>query len=360
MKIAFFITPHGFGHAARSSAIMEALLELDAGCAFEIFSQVPEWFFEPNLSGSFVCHKLACDLGLVQKGPFHEDAEATARSLDAFLPFDGGLVRTLAGRLRGLGCKAVVCDIAPLGIVVAAEAGLPSVLVENFTWDWIYRVYADEVPAMERHAAYLERIFGSAGVRIQTEPVCARIRGAALVTAPVGRRPRSPAAAVRRELGVPEGEPLVTITLGGLSRDHGVPPYLKGRDEAWFLVPSGGAVPSRDGRTISIPFHSHLYHPDLIAASDAVIGKIGYSTLAEAFQAGTPFGYIPRGKFRESGPLCAYVEAHGLGAEVGEAEFSDGGWLARLPALLRMPRGNPLEESGAKAAAKAILGAAIP
>ena len=35
-----------------------------------------------------------------------------------------------------------------------------------------------------------------------------------------------------------------------------------------------------DGRSV--------FHPDLVNASDAVIGKAGYNTLAEVFYAGTP------------------------------------------------------------------------
>ena len=40
-----------------------------------------------------------------------------------------------------------MCDISPLGLMVAERAGLPSVLVENFTWDWLYAPLVAQDPA---------------------------------------------------------------------------------------------------------------------------------------------------------------------------------------------------------------------
>ena len=37
MRIAYFVTPHGFGHAARAAAVMVALQEIDLTIQFDIF-----------------------------------------------------------------------------------------------------------------------------------------------------------------------------------------------------------------------------------------------------------------------------------------------------------------------------------
>ena len=49
MRIAYFVTPHGFGHAARAAAVMVALQEIDPAIQFDIFTQVPRWFFQDSL-----------------------------------------------------------------------------------------------------------------------------------------------------------------------------------------------------------------------------------------------------------------------------------------------------------------------
>ncbi|CAN5879555.1 hypothetical protein BH18ACI5_BH18ACI5_20630 [soil metagenome] len=39
--------------------------------------------------------------------------------------------------------QLVISDAAPLACTSAARAGIPSIVVSNFTWDWIYSGYAD-------------------------------------------------------------------------------------------------------------------------------------------------------------------------------------------------------------------------
>ena len=76
-RIAYFITPHGFGHAARASAVMEAVNKIDPSVSFDIFTTVPRWFFENSLSGRFTYNEFTTDVGLIQKTPFLHDLEQT-------------------------------------------------------------------------------------------------------------------------------------------------------------------------------------------------------------------------------------------------------------------------------------------
>jgi UDP-N-acetylglucosamine:LPS N-acetylglucosamine transferase len=89
---------------------------------------------------------------------------------------------------------------------------------------------------------------------------------------------------------------------------------------------------------IQCPLHSKFYHPDLVNASDAVVGKVGYSTLAEVYQAGIPFGYVVRSNFRESEPMAAFIEKNMQGIFLKEPDFSSGRWIPKLRDLLNMNR----------------------
>jgi UDP-N-acetylglucosamine:LPS N-acetylglucosamine transferase len=89
---------------------------------------------------------------------------------------------------------------------------------------------------------------------------------------------------------------------------------------------------------IILPHRSDFYHPDLVNASDAVIGKVGYSTVAEVYHAGVPFGYIVRSNFRESEPMTVFIEREINGIFLGEFEFSMGAWTAKLNDLLELTR----------------------
>jgi hypothetical protein len=91
-----------------------------------------------------------------------------------------------------------------------------------------------------------------------------------------------------------------------------------------------------------------------VSAADAVLGKLGYSTVAEAFRAGAPFGYVERPRFRESGVLAAFASSRMRGVPIPEEDLLSGRCVARLPELLAAPRRRPEEPNGAEAAAEAI------
>ena len=71
----------------------------------------------------------------------------------------------------------MLADISPLGIAAGHAAGLPTVLVENFTWDWIYQAYVESVPALRLPAELLGQAFGLATVRVRCQPVCGEVDG---------------------------------------------------------------------------------------------------------------------------------------------------------------------------------------
>jgi UDP-N-acetylglucosamine:LPS N-acetylglucosamine transferase len=343
-RIAYFISPHGYGHAARAAAVMATLRERDAAIRFEIFTLVPRWFFEDSLSEPFGYHSLLTDIGLVQKTPLVEDLPETLRRLDSFLPFDGSQIKAIAQQVNELQCQLVICDIAPMGIAVAREAGVPSVLVENFTWDWIYQGYVKYEPRLGQHISYLQELFDKADYHIQTEPVCQQ-HTADLTTSPVSRKIRTPAGEIRRQLGIPGRASMVMITMGGIPWHYTFLEQLANQNHIFFVIP-GAAEPMQTradssegtGGLVLLPHHSDFFHPDLVNACDAVIGKVGYSTLAEVYCAGVPFGYVARPKFRESQVLAAFIEQQMQGLAIAETQFRNGRWLSLVSDLLAMPR----------------------
>ncbi len=344
VSVACFITPHGLGHAARAAAVMSALQER-VETDLSLFTAVPEWFFAESLQPGFTYHNIVTDIGLVQKSPLEEDLDLTCDRLDGFLPFDHGLIRDLAAELRENECRLVLCDIAPLGIAVAKEAGIPSVLIENFTWDWIYQGYERDFPRLTPHIQYLQQVFSKVDYHIQTEPVCRPIKNNLRVQ-PVSRKVEMPAGVIREQLKAGT-KPMILITMGGIAGTCAFLEQLTQCDEFVFLLPgTAESLISKDNLR-QFPFQSGFHHPDLINASAAVIGKVGYSTLAEVYQCGVPFGYIPRSAFRESVRLTEFIRERMSGMEIDESLFNSGEWLQKLPELVAMKRRNEKDVNGA-------------
>lgn len=352
--IAYFISAHGLGHAARAAAVMAAVHRAAPQIRFEIFTAVPPWFFDDCLTGPFACHALQTDVGLVQTSPLKEDLPATIQALDTFYPLDEQRVRAAAARIKSLGCRLVVCDIAPLGIAVARAAGRPSVLVENFTWDWIYTGYAAWADRLKPHTDYLRALFGRADYHIQAEPVCAP-GNADLTVAPIGRPPRRSAADTRDQLAVPDDKTLVVLTLGGTAVSPGRLPLDGLSADVYLVVPGSCPQRERTGRLLRLPQRSGVYHPDLIQAADAVIGKAGYSTLAEIYQADASFGYVSRADFREAPILETFARENLRGLNVPAAALADGTWAALIPALTALPKSGTRRTNGAEQVAAFLL-----
>jgi hypothetical protein len=332
---------------------MQSLRRLRPGLELRVYGTTPEWFFRDSL-GAIDYRRLDTDVGLVQSTPLLEDIPATLRRLDAFFPLRHIALDPLAAQLRDQ--HLVVCDIAPLGLAAARAAGVPSVLLENFTWDWIYGAYRERHPELGRHIDYLAEINRGADLHIQAHPACSPTQGA-LRTEPIARHLRQSRESVRRRLGVTPETPLVLASMGGVPAHYPFLHRLRGLRDCVCLVPGAGAARERRGGLLTLPDHSEFYHPDLVNACDALVCKLGYSTLAEARQAGIPVAWIPRQRFPESPVLDRYAATELQGLSLSPGDWDSGAWIERLPQLLAVPPLPPPPTGGADQAAGIILDA---
>ena len=95
--------------------------------------------FERTIRGPFELDDRPCDTGVVQIDSLQLDEAETiaAAPPSSTHTFDSARVEPRrAAASRGARPRRV--DAPPLGCAAAARAGIPSVVVSNFTWDWIY------------------------------------------------------------------------------------------------------------------------------------------------------------------------------------------------------------------------------
>jgi len=332
---------------------MQALARM-AGVRFEVYAATPRWFFDESIAGQHRYHELHGDVGFVQRSALKLDIHATVSALSALLPFDDVLLDGLALEVRRAGCRAVLCDIAPLGIAVAERARIPSILVENFTWPWIYEPLLGDTPALAPLSAELERWFSRAAFHVQTEPFCHPAPRAALVVPPVSRQPRRTRAEVRRELGLDQEAPTVVVTLGGTPQQLAFVDRMRAASEVTFLV-TGAAATRTEGNVHLYDNDTRIYMPDFVRAADAVVAKLGYNTIAEVWREGRPLAWVARPRFREGVPLGAWVAGRLPGFEIEPTEFESGRWLDRLPDLLATEAPGPGGAGGAGQVARFVV-----
>jgi L-arabinokinase len=139
--IVFYISGHGFGHASRSIEVINAILAQRPETRVGVRTSAPRWLFDLTVKGRVSYSTLECDTGVVQVDALTLDEADSIRRASSF---HSDLVTRAASEtraLRELGAGIIVGDIPPLAFAVGASAGIPSIGLGNFTWDWIYADY---------------------------------------------------------------------------------------------------------------------------------------------------------------------------------------------------------------------------
>ena len=333
--VAFFISGHGYGHAARSCAVMEAMYNRNADVMFHIFTDANRDFFEESLPFPFQYYPVQTDVGMVQNSPFEADMEATLAALDSFLPLDDR-ARELASEMHQLQCKAVVSDISPLGLQAAKKAHLPSFLLENFTWEWIYEEYTEQWPQFHPYITSLRNIYEDEHfTRLRAIPNAQPGREGIPIE-PISRGTRSSPEDIKTQLGLAgEKRPIVLITVGGIQEKHHFLDHLEEKQDFFFLIPGQSEKITQSNNILSLPHHSDFHHPDLVNAAELVVGKLGYSTLSEAHNMKKPFLFVKRSRFKETPVMEQFVMNNMAARGITDAEFRNGSWLQSLKPFYR-------------------------
>ena len=357
MKIAYFISSHGFGHACRACAIMEELTRfLDTEIHFDIFTGTPEWLFRDAGLSNFTYHPGAVDVGLVQLNPMEHDLPRSVETINSYLESIPERSDALAAELKNLGIETVICDISPLGIITGKKAGLPTYLFENFTWDWLYEPYVSQCEGFAEINERLREIFVQADYRMQSEPLCDPLPTADILIPPASRKPHHTVSEFRKSLDIPDSHRIGLISMGGIPENLDFAVNSSIPDNLTLLLPGTFEKTEHIGNKILLPHHSDYYHPDMVHAADFVIGKAGYSTIAEVCAAGTAYGYISRENFRESEVTSAFLAQRPNTLEIALERFEDFTLDEEIEKLLALGKTQPQYPNGSHIAACYILG----
>ncbi|XP_031382671.1 L-arabinokinase-like isoform X2 [Punica granatum] len=145
---------------------------------------------------------------------------------------------------------------------------------------------------------------------------------------------------VRKELGVGDDVKLLIFNFGGQPagwslKEEFLPP-------GWVCLVCGASdkqsLPPR-----FIKLKKDVYTPDVIAASDCMLGKIGYGTFSEALAYKLPFIFVRRDYFNEEPFLRNMLEYYQGGVEMIRRDLLTGRWKPYLERALTL---KPCYEGG--------------
>jgi len=339
MKLHYYISGHGLGHASRSCEIIAALRRRHRDVKVTVVSDAHPWFLRDALDPSVEVVRRSCDCGVVQRDSLVLDIPATAAACRQLSRDFGAQLAQESALLKRERVDLVVSDIPALPLVAAAHAGVPGVGVGNFTWDWIYRDLAGQCP--ECAAPLLEYAELCAGgyrqaTRILRLPFApGEMGGGGWEDVPlVARTARQARGATRAALGIPDGVHLALVSFGGFGLEALDLTPLGGLGDWVFLAE--GTLPANLPNLRPLVNGAYAY-PDLVAAADVVITKPGYGIVSEAIANQSAVLYTSRGRFPEQELLVAGLRRYTRCREISNDDLRRGAWGEALAALLAQP-----------------------
>jgi hypothetical protein len=306
-----------------------------------------------------------CDTGIVQIDSLHLDAATTVARARAFMMEFDRRVGAEKDKLQRDHVRLVVADLPPLGVAAGRAAGLPTIGLGNFTWDWIYSAYQ----GTDDLVSAIGEVYRQADVALRLPMWGGFDTFRRVIDLPfVARHSNREPAETRRALGLPADERLVLVSFGGYGLD-GLDLEALSELDGYVAVVSGkvplGNLPeglgARRGSLIPLDeagmYSAGLRYEDLVRAVDVVVTKPGYGIIAECLANDTALLYTSRGHFIEYDVLVAAMPRFLRTAFIGHDDLFAGRWQPYLDALLAQP--NPLEKpetNGAERAAELLCG----
>lgn len=141
MKIAFFLSDHGFGHLMRNLPVIETLME--RGHEVVLVCSERHCQLAKEYLPSIFSIPYHTDVGLVVKpGTLLLDKEKTAEAVRCYVEKWNDAVEF--GKRVMSDCDRVVIDICPWAIEAAHDLGKKHYFMASFTWVEQYEEYVDE------------------------------------------------------------------------------------------------------------------------------------------------------------------------------------------------------------------------
>ena len=365
MVVVFYISGHGFGHATRDLEIIRQIHRQRPEATVVVRSSVPRWFLERSASRPITVQPCETDTGIIQVDSLQIDLTATVDRAAAFYRNFESRVEAEAAVLRELGASVVVGDVPPLAFAAAQCAGVPSIAVANFTWDWIYAAYPTFHADAPQVLTTIQAAYATTGLALRLPFAGGFDTMPAIRDVPlVARRSRRTREDNRRLLAIDDRRPVVLASFGG----HGaVLPYERIADthDVTLIATDYEASSIREHTAPDDRFRcftgpmlnaADVRYEDLVAAADVVVSKPGYGIVAECIANQTALLYTSRGAFAENEVLIEGMRPVLRTGFISQDDLRSGRWEPALRRVLAEPEAvERMPTDGAGVVAAAIL-----
>lgn len=335
LKVAIYISSHGFGHASRMAALADELIAL--GISVFLRSDSPDFLFQ-NLQSPFMSKAdVVYDFGVVHKAGLQTDLEATKNSLLTLFSHRQEIVEKEVMWLRKEKIDFAIVDIPFLAIEACDYALVPVYAISNFDWFFIYsQIFA----ADKELRPLINTIFGlyarvKAAFRLPFSSLKSMAAFPKATKLGLLAKRKELYADIRDLYQIDSQDRILACTFGG---EKGLNVDMQKICKAY----KGAVISSNED--VDAPNHRYADKAadwlDLIHGCDALLTKPGYSTFAEACQFGKPILYIARQNYPEEKVLIKGLASYKAAIEVPQKLSSISSWktlFSKLPANYQAP-----------------------
>jgi len=346
MKIAAYISGHGFGHLAQMAPVLIHIHNKHPDCQFLIRCSLPKEEIKARLMFDFEIEQSAVDVGVVQKTAIEEDREASIAGLRQWMDgMDDQIIREIA-LLKIFHVDLVISDISPLAFPAAKALGIAGIGVATLDWYTIYSYWleATDPPLEQLKQAYSQCDLLLTPPMAMDMQVFSQRKEIPLIAGTPEKMDR-PFEKIRPKTAL--------VVFGGSNQPAFDLQALADMDDWQFLIP---AVSDAPGNVTSIVFGPNLSALDVMPFVDVVVCKPGYGVLAECWTTGTPMAWVERPDFPEYPMLKGWLMDKFPSCGMHRGDFAAGHWLDALEGAAGHPGSfPPISGDGAEIAAEIII-----
>ena len=316
--IVFFVSSHGFGHMTRNLAIIENILNYTNYTIYIFSGQNQNNFAKIYLKkfvNKIIYTDIVNDIGFINKfNSLEIDKVLLEEKLNKFILDWESIISSEIISLENLNIKCIVSDISPLGCIIGKKLNVPVIFASNFTWIEQYEHIDIDTLIIEK----FKEAYSFINKFIKYDLCLPMNSFDQKETFDIGFFCRTISLTRINEIRCSYGESIF-ITCGKSASLSSI--KIKNFNGTIFTT-SGIDIVSEKCNVVRLPLDI-LDTQNYISASEFVITKAGWGTIAEAIIGNTPLVMIERKSAKEDTFNIEEIKKRNLGISLMESELAE-------------------------------------
>ena len=318
MYIVLYISSHGFGHMTRCLGIMENIIKTSDYNLCIVCNKKQNDFariYLEKYKDRIIYKDLVTDIGLInKKNSLEVDKLSLQRELIKFTSSWEDVVSAEYDFLKNLNVKCIVSDISPIGTLVGNKLQLPVILITNFTWVEQYEyIGIDEsiIDKFRQACSYVTKFIKYDLCLPISSVNCEEVYEVGFTCRDIDH---DRVEKIKQQYGKS-----IMVTCGKSANLNTI--NIKNFNGTIFTTSGIDITCENDCNVVNLPIDI-LDTQNYIAASNMVISKAGWGTIAEAIIGHTNLVLIERPSAKEDSFNIEKIKENKLGISIKEKDLS--------------------------------------